>query len=38
MDQMRKTRALMATRPLAPPDRAQEDALIARITGAAPRD
>jgi hypothetical protein len=28
----------MATRPLAPPDRAQEDALIARITGAAPRD
>lgn len=34
MDQMRKTRALVAMRPLAPPDRAQEDALIARITGA----
>ncbi len=38
MDQMRKTRTLVAARPLAPPDRAQEDALIARITGAAPRD
>jgi len=33
MDQMRKTR-----RPLAPPSRAEEDALIARMTGAPPRE
>ena len=36
MDQMRKTRALVARRPLAPPGRAEEDALIARITGGKP--
>ncbi len=38
MDQMRKTRALVARRPLAPMDRAEEDALIARITAAPPRE
>ncbi len=37
MDQMRKTRSLVASRPLAPPGQAEEEALIARITG-APRD
>lgn len=38
MDQMRKTRALVARRPLAPPDRATEDALIARLTAPPPRE
>lgn len=38
MDQMRKTRALVASRPLAPPDRAMEDALIARITAGSARE
>jgi hypothetical protein len=38
MDQMRKTRALVARRLLAPPSRAEEDALIARMTGAPPRE
>jgi predicted anti-sigma-YlaC factor YlaD len=38
MDQMRKTRALVALRPLAPPDLATEDALIARITAPPPRE
>lgn len=33
MDQMRKTRALLARRRLAPLEPAEEDALIARITG-----
>jgi len=33
MDQMRKSRALVARRPLAPMPPAEEDALIARITG-----
>jgi anti-sigma factor RsiW len=37
MDQMRKTRALLARHPLDPPDRATEDAMIARITGAPDR-
>ena len=32
MDQMRKTRALLARRPLAPPDAAAEAALLARIS------
>jgi anti-sigma factor RsiW len=34
MDQMRKTRALLARRPLAPPSAAEEDALLARIAAA----
>ena len=38
MDQMRKTRALVARRPLAPPDQAAEDALIARITAGSARE
>lgn len=38
MDQMRKTRALVARRPLASPDRATEDALIARLTAPPPRE
>lgn len=38
MDQMRKTRAFLARRPLAPLDRAEEDALIAHITGAGRPD
>jgi predicted anti-sigma-YlaC factor YlaD len=38
MDQMRKTRAMVARRPLAPMPPAEEEALIARITGAPPRD
>ena len=33
LDQLRKTRTLLSRRPLAPLDRASEDALIARITG-----
>lgn len=37
IDQLRKTRALLASRPLDPPDRSAEDAMIARITGAANR-
>ena len=37
MDQMRKTRALLASRPLDPPDRSAEDAMIARITAGANR-
>lgn len=33
MDQMRKTRGLLARRPLAPLAQSEEDALIARMTG-----
>jgi len=33
MDQMRKTQALVGRRPLEPMPKAEEDALIARITG-----
>jgi len=33
LDQLRKTRALLARRPLAPPSAAEEEALLARITG-----
>ncbi len=35
IDQLRKTRALLARRPLAAPSAAEEEALIARITGQA---
>jgi anti-sigma factor RsiW len=38
MDQMRKTRAFLARRPLSPLPRAEEDALIARMTGTAGPD
>ena len=38
MDQMRKTRALVARRPLAPMPPAEEEALIARITGTRPQE
>jgi hypothetical protein len=35
LDQLRKTRALLRRRPLHAPDRATEEALIARMTGSA---
>lgn len=38
MDQLRKTRALLARRPAAPLPPAEEDALIARMTGAKRED